>query len=167
MRLSAESHERVERFFRAHKGDPSLSLPPVFVHAGRFAGLLTKFAGTGAITLGRHVFVKPSLIERDERGRALFPSPLLVHEAAHILQFEERGYARFLRDYLRGYWRALRGGGVWNADGRMAAYLSIEEEREACEAEDAFVAAGCVYPCGPASVLDGQHRLTPFRGSKS
>jgi len=139
MRLSDESHERVERFFREHRGDPRLKLPPVYVHGGATARLLLWFAGMSGITFGRHVFIRPSLVRKDAEGRARVPGWLLVHEAAHVLQYEERGFARFLRDYLRGYWRALRGCGRWDAAGRMAAYREIAEEREACRAEDAYV----------------------------
>ncbi|HEX8560112.1 MAG TPA: DUF4157 domain-containing protein [Pyrinomonadaceae bacterium] len=138
MRLSDESRETVQRFFREHRGEPGLRLPPVRVHAGAAARLLTGLAGASGITFGRRVFVRPSLVGRDGRGRAVVPAALLVHEAAHVLQYEERGAARFLFDYLRGYWRALRAGRRWGAAGRVLAYLAIEEEREAYAAEQAF-----------------------------
>lgn len=138
MRLSEESHARVERFFREHRGEPGLRLPPVYVHGGAAAGLLMSLAGASGITFGRHVFFRPSLVRRDARGRAVVPAALLVHEAAHVLQYEERGFARFVSGYLRGYWRALRAGRRWGAAGRTAAYLAIEAEREAYAAERAF-----------------------------
>ena len=99
-------------------------------------------AGMGAITFGRHVYVQTGLFGRDSKGRATLPARLVVHEAAHVLQYEARGYPRFFRDYLRGYWRGLREGGRWDAAGRMAAYMAIAEEREAREAEDAYAASG-------------------------
>ena len=92
------------------------------------------------ITFGRHVFVRSSFVKRDAAGRATMPGWLLVHEATHVLQYEERGFARFLRGYLRGYWRALRAGRRWDAAGHMAAYRAIAEEREARAAERAYVA---------------------------
>ena len=169
MRLSEESHERVERFFRAHRRDPGLVLPPVCVHAGLLAWMLMKFVGAGAITFDRHVFVTPSLIERDSAGRAVISSRLLVHEAAHVLQYEERGFARFLWVYLSGYWRALRSGGRWDAGGRAAAYLSVEEEREARAAENAFVMENRALSVEQAEASTpgsyGVRRLTPFRES--
>jgi hypothetical protein len=94
------------------------------------------------ITFGRHIFVRPSLVGRDARGRALVPARLLVHEAAHVLQYEERGFARFLFDYVRDYWRILRAGGRWGAQWRMAAYMAIEVEREARAAEHAYAGWG-------------------------
>ena len=139
MRLSDESHSHVEQFFRAHRGDAGLVLPRIRLHGGVCARLLMlASAGMGAMTLGRHVFVRPGLLRRDAAGRLTLPGWLVIHEAAHVLQYAERGFVRFLAGYLRGYWRALREGGRWDAPGRMAAYLAIEEEREARRAEDAY-----------------------------
>jgi hypothetical protein len=140
MRLSGESHSEVEEFFRKHQGRPGLVLPPVSVYAGVFARLLTESAKVGAITLGRRVFVRPSLVKRDSTGRASVPAWLLVHEATHVLQYEERGFARFLTGYLSGYYRGLREEGKgFGAAARNRAYLSIPEERAAREAERVYV----------------------------
>jgi len=140
MLLSDESHREVEEFFRRHKGVPGLTLPPVYVYAGGFAGRLTKAARVGAITFGRRVFVSTSLVRRDSSGRATMPGWLLVHEAAHVLQYEERGYARFFYRYLREYFRNLREAGKgFGAAARNAAYLAIPVEREAREAERAYL----------------------------
>lgn len=147
MRLSAESHGEVEEFFRRHTCRPGLVMPPVYVYAGGFAGLLTKAAGgVGAITFGRRVFVRPSLVRVDSSGRAELPAWLLVHEAAHVLQYEERGTLRFLAGYLRGYFRGLKEDGKGlGAAARNRAYLAIPEERAAREAERAYLASrrGC------------------------
>jgi hypothetical protein len=140
MRLSDESHAHVEQFFRAYRGDAGLVLPRIHVHGGLLGRVLMLSAGMDAMTLGRHVFVKPRLLRSDVRGRLTLPGWLVVHEAAHVLQYTEKGFARFLVGYLKGYWRALREGGRWDAAGRMAAYMAIEEEREARAAEHAYVA---------------------------
>jgi hypothetical protein len=139
MRLSAESHARVEQFFREHLNEPGLSLPPINVHGGTSARLLMAVARMGAITFGRNVFVRPALFGKGAEGRATLPAWLVVHEAAHVLQYGKKGYPRFFRDYLRGYWRALRAGGRWDKVGRMVAYMSIAEEREAQAAETAYI----------------------------
>lgn len=138
MKLSPAAHDEVESFLKEHKGEPGLKLPRFSVHAGWPARLLMKGVRMGAITIGGHVFVSPRLVERDESGRARLPGWLIVHEAAHVLQYRERGFAGFLYDYLRGYWRALREVRGWGADARMLAYLSIPEEREARQAERAY-----------------------------
>jgi hypothetical protein len=139
MKLSAETHREVEDFFRRHTGEEGMRLPPIEIHAGWLANLITGANGISGITLGRHVFVRSRLVERDAEGRAKMKGWLLVHEAAHVLQYERRGYLGFFRVYLRGYWRALREGGRWDKAGRTAAYLAIAEECEAREAELAFV----------------------------
>lgn len=141
MRLSDESQREVEEFFREHVGRPGLSMPQVYVYSGGFAGLLTRAAGgVGAITFGRRVFVKPSLVRKDSEGRAKVPARLLVHEAAHVLQYEERGMLRFFAGYLRGYFRGLKEGGEgFGAAARNKAYLAIPEECAAREAERAYV----------------------------
>jgi len=139
MRLSGESHREVEEFFRKHQSEPRLVLPSFHVHAGPFARLLTESAKVGAITLGRRVFVRPSLIKRDSEGRASVPAWLLVHEATHVLQYSERGMLRFLVGYLRDYFRGLKEGKGFDAAARTAAYMAIPEERAAREAERAYV----------------------------
>jgi hypothetical protein len=141
MRLSPEAHARLENFFREHVRDPNLRLPRFKVYGGAVSWLLMKLIGMGAITFGRHVFVHPRLLRRKGGGRVMMSTSLLVHEAAHVLQYEERGYLRFFRDYLRGYFRALRAGRKWNRDARTAAYLAIAEECEARAAAAAFRAS--------------------------
>ena len=118
MRLSDESHSHVEQFFREHLGDPGLALPRIRLHAGVCARLLMlASAGMGAVTLGRHVFVRPGLLRRDSGGRVTLPGWLVVHEAAHVLQYAERGLVRFLRCYLRGYWRGCARAGAGTRPG--------------------------------------------------
>ena len=139
MNLAAESHREVEEFFRRHTGRQGLVLPPVYVYSGSFARLLTEPAKVGAITFGRRVFVRPSLVRRDSTGRASMPAWLLVHEAAHVLQYEERGFLCFLVGYLREYLRGLWEGKRFDAAARNRAYMAIPEERAAREAERAYV----------------------------
>jgi len=128
----------MEEFFRGLRGEPGLRLPPFKVYAGPLSGLLLDSIGMGAITFGRRVFVSRRLVRKGAGGRLTAPGWLLVHEAAHVLQYEEKGFVKFLFDYLRAYWAALREGGRWGGAGRMAAYLAIPDEREAREAEYAF-----------------------------
>jgi hypothetical protein len=139
MKLSRAAHEEVESFLREYRGEPGLKLPRFSIHAGAGALAVMWFVRMGAITLGRHVFVSPPLVRRDSRGRFSLAGWLVVHEAVHVLQYEERGFAGFLFKYLLGYWRALGGERGWNAAARMAAYMEIAEEREARAAERAYV----------------------------
>lgn len=123
---------------RRHLDEPDLRLPQVSLYAGGAARLLMRVLKMGAITFGRHVFVAPQMLEREDNGRVGVPGWLVVHEAVHVLQYERAGYLRFFFNYLRGYWQALRAGGRWDAVGRMDAYMAIAEERAAREAEHAY-----------------------------
>ena len=90
MRLSAESHRAMEEFFRGLRGEPGLRLPRFKVYAGSLSRLLLKSIGMGAITFGRRVFVSKRLVRKDPDGRLTVPGWLLVHEAAHVLQYERK-----------------------------------------------------------------------------
>jgi hypothetical protein len=139
MRLARESHERLEKFFREYFKDPQLRLPPVYLHRGRVARLVTKKLSVGAVTIGRHILLSPGRVtERD--GSLTAEGWLVAHEATHILQYERDGYIRFFFRYFYGYWRALLGGGKLTGEARMSAYLAIEAERIAHEVERAYQA---------------------------
>jgi hypothetical protein len=64
MLLARESLRRLEGFFRYHLRDESVQVPRVRFYAGRFAGLLTRRFGIGAITFGSRVFAAPELLWR-------------------------------------------------------------------------------------------------------
>lgn len=138
MKLSPEAHEEVESFLKEYRGEPGLRLPRFSIHAGWGGRLVMAFVRMGAITLGRHVFVSPRLVRRDAQGKLRLAGWLVVHEAVHVLQYEESGFAGFLFGYLRGYCGALRRGRSLRAAARMAAYMEIAEECEARAAEHAY-----------------------------
>lgn len=138
MILSKKSHAEIEAFLREHFKDPDLCLPPISIHSGVFAGLLTKWLRIGAITFGRHVFISPRKVAQGEGGRRAAPGWLIAHEATHVIQYDTEGFVKFFAQYLRDYFRALRETGNWDAAARMAAYLAIAHECEAREVEHAF-----------------------------
>ena len=138
MRLSNAAHERLEKFLGEHLGEPELRLPGIHLHSGRIARWVTGALKIGAMTVGRHIFVAPRLLVRDEDGRLAAPGWLIAHEATHVVQFGKEGFAGFLYKYLRGYFGALRQCGSWDAAARMTAYLAIAEECAAREAEHAY-----------------------------
>lgn len=77
--------------------------------------------GADGITVGGCVIVRKSVA----LGSSSFDE-LLRHEQVHVAQFRELGALRFLRAYVRSYWRwRLRGYGHW------AAYRRIPLEVEA------------------------------------
>jgi hypothetical protein len=139
MKLARESHQRLEKFFREYFDDPQLRLPPIYLHRGRIARLITKQLRVGAITIGSHILLAPDrVVEAD--GNLTTRGWLVAHEATHVLQYEREGYVRFFFRYFYGYWRALSAGGKWNREARLKAYLAIEAERIAHEVERAYQA---------------------------
>jgi hypothetical protein len=137
MKLARESHGRLEKFFREYFDDPQLVLPPIYLHRGRVARLVTKQLRVGAITIGRHILLSPDRVALDD-GNLCTKGWLVAHEATHVLQYEREGYVRFFFKYFYNYWRALHGGGKWDGEARMNAYLAIEAERIAHEVERAY-----------------------------
>lgn len=86
-------------------------------------------SGTGAITLGRRVFVDPDLL----RGEPECLGRLVVHELVHARQWADYGPAGFLSRYLGRYLA-----GVLRGWGHRAAYRSNPYEAEAREAADRY-----------------------------
>ena len=139
MRLAEESRACLERFFSWYERDESVRLPPVFVHAGFWAHNLTGALRVAAITIGRHVFVSRNVVRRSERGRPTMPGWLLVHEAAHVRQFQQEGFLPFLFKYAFEYLTLLVRGGKFDVRAKMEAYERIEWERQASAAEAAYL----------------------------
>ena len=82
--------------------------------------------GSAAITIGSVVSV---------RRRSAGDPRLLRHEAEHVRQWRELGFAEFLRQYLGAYVRWRREG-----FGHLAAYRLIPLEVEAEAAAERFAA---------------------------
>jgi hypothetical protein len=140
MLLSQESHRLIEAFHREYHASEALKLPPVHIHQGRVARWLTHTFHIGAITFGRHIFIKPELTELDAEGKWTAPGWLVAHETTHVLQYTSAGWIGFLLTYLREYWDGLRALGSWDAAARMAAYKAIKVECDARDAEQAYAA---------------------------
>ena len=139
MRLSEESHARLEEFFRWHGRDEKLRLPLMFIHAGFLSHHLAKVLRSAAFTVGRHVFVSRVYLARDKGGRLTIRGGLLAHEAAHVRQFQREGFLPFLYNYLREYVTFLFRTGKLDATARLAAYEQITREQEAREVEAAYL----------------------------
>lgn len=137
MRLAEDSRAELELFFREFLRDASVRVPRVEFYAGAWARRITRAGRIDAITLGRRVFVAPSLLSR-RQGRTLIGGPLAAHEVAHVLQYQRVGALRFLVRYLKEYRAGLRRAGALGAAGRRRAYREISFEREARTAERAF-----------------------------
>lgn len=78
--------------------------------------------GTGAMTLGNRIYVRPDILE----GKGDRLARLLLHELVHVRQWSEKGVIGFLASYIREYLVARATG-----SSHRAAYLAITAEVEA------------------------------------
>jgi hypothetical protein len=139
MRLAEESHARLEQFFRWYERDERLRLPVVSIHAGLLSHGLTRVLRIAGITIGRHVFVSRESLKRDPLGQLTIHALLMVHEAAHIRQFQQAGLLPFISGYVWEYLTFLCRSGKFDAEARRVAYEQITREREARQAEAAYL----------------------------
>jgi hypothetical protein len=138
MKLARETHRQLERFFREYFDDKKLKLPKIEIYTGRTAGFITKVLAIHGITIGRRIFIKPTLAKYNEKRRLTISKNLLSHEVAHVVQYQRLGFFGFLYKYLRDYFRLLRRKKKWNALARMDAYWEIPHEIEARHAAQDF-----------------------------
>lgn len=140
MRLAAESHARLQDFFRQHYDQASLSLPVINWRRDALAHGVTRLNRITAITLGRTVLVTPEAIWQDTNGSWRTSSRLAAHEATHVLQYEKQGWGRFLYGYVSEYAAAMRQATQWNKATHFQSYANLSAEREAQELEYAYYA---------------------------
>lgn len=139
MRLSENSHRRLEEFFRFYLKNERFELPQIQFYTGKFAARLTETISVHGITLGRNVLILPALITLNRKNQKKIPEDLLVHEVMHVIQYREKGFARFLYQYLKSYWSNLRKIGEYDFAARRRAYLNIPFEIEAREAAEEYL----------------------------
>lgn len=139
MRVSSSNQQSLEIFLRQFFEIPGLALPPISIHFGIAGDLFTRLFRIDAITLGRHVLMNTANVNRDELGDLIIPSRLIVHEAAHVVQYYQRGTVRFLIEYLWDYSRNLLSQARRGDISLTVAYQEIGMEREARLAEAAFL----------------------------
>lgn len=139
MKLSENSHRRLERFFRFYLADDSFNLPTVHFHTGKLTTLLTQIIRVNGITFGRNVLIMSALVSLNRKNQKKIPEDLIVHEIMHVIQYRKKGFAKFLYQYLKFYWINLRKTGEWNFAARRRAYLDIPFEIEAREAAEEYL----------------------------
>lgn len=140
MRLSRDLHQKIERFFRVYYKDDSLKLPEVEIFIRRGAWIFSSLLFVSGITFGRKIFIKPSLIERDDKNRLVISKNLLVHELTHTMQYEREGFTGFLFKYFKDFCVNLRRKKKWDFYSRMESYLEIPHEIEARDSAEKFTA---------------------------
>jgi hypothetical protein len=139
MKLAAASHRKLELFFREYLDDENLRLPKTHFYVGGFTKTLTKIISVHGITIGRRVFIKPTLLSLNRNNLPKLPEDLIAHEITHVLQYRREGFLKFFYKYLTSYWRNLRAKKKWDAVSRHKAYLEIPYEIEARQAAARFV----------------------------
>jgi hypothetical protein len=139
MKLSENSQRKIERFFREFLQDENFRLPAIYFYAGKITGIFTLISGSNGITFGKRIFIMPQLVTLTANNQKKLPEDLVVHEITHVIQYQSRGFVKFLYVYLRDYWTNLKKQQRWDANSRRQAYLSIPFEIEAREAANKFL----------------------------
>ena len=139
MKLAASSHQKIEEFYREFLSDESFQLPRIYFYSGKFTHFFTTLITVNGITLGRRVYIFPTFLARNQNNQLKLPETLVVHEIAHVLQYEQEGFIRFFYKYTRDFWRNLRRKEKWNSRARQQAYLEIPFEIEARKAAENYL----------------------------
>lgn len=139
MKLSREVHSEIQTFFRLYFNDENLVLPDCDIFIKRGARIFSKLFAINGITIGKRVFIKPSLVKRNKDNRPAISKNLLVHELTHVMQYQRRGFFGFLTKYFADYFLNLRRERDKSFNSRMNAYLNIPDEIEARDSADKFV----------------------------
>ena len=139
MKLADASHRKLELFFREYFGDENLRLPRTYFYVGGFTKTLTNLISVHGITMGKRIFIKPTLLSLNGKKLPKLPEDLIAHELVHVLQYRREGFLKFFYKYLTGYWRNLQSKKRWDAVSRHKAYLEIPFEVEARQAAARFV----------------------------
>jgi hypothetical protein len=139
MKLAADSHQKLEEFFRDYFQDEDFRLPPIYFYGGRFTRFFTYFIKVHGITFGCRIFIMPALISVNPESEPRLSEKLAAHEITHSLQYRKHGFFGFFYNYLRSFIKNLRKKKRWDLDSRQEAYLEIPFEIEARDAADKFV----------------------------
>jgi hypothetical protein len=140
MKLSEKSRQKIEEFFREHLENEEFTLPEIRFYGGKFTHYLTSVLKIEGITIGRRVYIFPKNFWLSESQKLRLDEQLVVHEIAHVLQYERDGFVNFLRLYLKSYYTNLRKKKKWDLYARAEAYLEIPYEIEARQAASKFMA---------------------------
>ncbi len=139
MKLAADSHQRLEEFFREYFKDENFRLPPIYFYGGRFTRIFTNIIKVYGITFGSRIFIMPHLISINTANQPRLSESLAAHEITHTLQFKKYGFIGFFYNYLGSYLKNLRKKEKWDLPARQEAYLEIPFEIEARDAAEKFV----------------------------
>ena len=138
MRLSEPAHNIFARFFNDCELCESFEFPKVQVYVRRGSWVVTNILMVDGITIGRHVFVNPRLVSRDQNDLLRISKTLMAHEIVHVLQYQREGFRRFLTTYVLDFWKIFKRKKKWNLRTWFESYLEIPHEIEAREVASEF-----------------------------
>lgn len=139
MKLAPDSHQKLEKFFRAYFQDETFYLPTIHIYCGRFTHIFTRIVKVHGITFGCRIFILPDLVSVNFAEEPRLSEKLAAHEITHSLQYQKHGFTGFFYNYLKSFIKNLRGKKKWDLNSRQEAYLEIPFEIEAREVADKFV----------------------------
>ncbi|HEY8560844.1 MAG TPA: DUF4157 domain-containing protein [Pyrinomonadaceae bacterium] len=139
MKLSEKSRQKIEAFFREYLDDRQFVLPEINFYGGRLTHYLTRALKIEGLTVGRRIYIFPENFWLSENQKLRLDEELVVHEIAHVLQYDREGFFRFLRLYVKSYYANLRRKEKRDLAARSQAYLDIPYEIEARRAASDFM----------------------------
>jgi len=140
MRLSEQSHKKIEDFFREYLDNEDFRLPEVRFYGGKFTHYLTSVLKIEGLAVGRRIYIFPENFWISENRKLRLDEQLVVHEITHVLQYRREGFFRFLRLYFKSYYANLRKKKRRDFSARTEAYLEISFEIEARQAASNYAA---------------------------
>jgi len=140
MRLSEQSHKKIEEFFREYLDNEDFRLPEVRFYGGKFTHYLTSVLKIEGLAVGRRIYIFPENFWISENRKLRLDEQLVVHEITHVLQYRREGFFRFLRLYYKSYYANLRKNKRRDFSARTEAYLEISFEIEARQAASNYAA---------------------------
>ncbi len=103
MNLSENSHKIFAEFFHKYELCETFEFPEIQVYSRKGSQILTSILNVEGITFGRHIFVQPKYVRRDDKSRLQIRRKLIAHELVHVLQYQMVGFAKFLFNYVRDF----------------------------------------------------------------
>ena len=140
MKLSAKSHKKIEEFFREYLKNEEFILPEICFYGGKFTRYLTSALKIEGLTIGRRIYIFPENFWLGENRKLRLDEELVVHEITHVLQYDREGFIKFLRLYLKSFYKNLRKKKKWDLGARAEAYFEIPYEIEARATASKFAA---------------------------
>lgn len=138
MQLSKNAHKLFADFFCDSDLCEVHQFPDIQVYAKRGSWVVTNLLMVDGITFGRHVFINPRLISRDQKSLLRISKILMAHEIAHVIQYQREGSLNFLLNYFRDFWRIFRNKEKWDLRTWFESYMEIPHEVEARKVASEF-----------------------------